>query len=176
MTDYETILVEQRDAVTLVTLNRPKALNALNNQVLSELIDHHVDDHRPGLGERTGEARWLQLESRALAYERRLFVPSRDNWPDLLGPRLGGASGQAPRFLTAWCHGAPGIGLARLRALLRRSEPRLARWRRQRMIDLYAKEYMREYGAEEAYKRWVKTQNTPEFNEEEFEREFLEAA
>ena len=35
---YETILVEKRDAVTLVTLNRPQALNALNNQVLSELI------------------------------------------------------------------------------------------------------------------------------------------
>jgi enoyl-CoA hydratase len=38
MTDYQTILVEQRDAVTLVTLNRPQALNALNNQVLTELI------------------------------------------------------------------------------------------------------------------------------------------
>ena len=37
MSNYETILVEQRDAVTLVTLNRPKALNALNSQVLSEL-------------------------------------------------------------------------------------------------------------------------------------------
>ncbi|GLR48019.1 enoyl-CoA hydratase [Sphingomonas astaxanthinifaciens] len=35
---YETILVEQRDAVTLVTLNRPQALNALNSQVLAELI------------------------------------------------------------------------------------------------------------------------------------------
>ena len=35
---YETILVEQRGAVTLITLNRPKALNALNSQVLSELI------------------------------------------------------------------------------------------------------------------------------------------
>ena len=38
MTDYQTILVERREAVTLVTLNRPQALNALNNQVLSELI------------------------------------------------------------------------------------------------------------------------------------------
>jgi enoyl-CoA hydratase len=37
MTDYKTILVEQRGAVTLVTLNRPQALNALNSEVLSEL-------------------------------------------------------------------------------------------------------------------------------------------
>ena len=35
---YETILVEQKGAVTLITLNRPKALNALNSTVLSELI------------------------------------------------------------------------------------------------------------------------------------------
>ena len=36
---YDTILVEQRGAVTLVTLNRPQALNALNSAVLKELID-----------------------------------------------------------------------------------------------------------------------------------------
>ena len=38
MSQYETILVEQRGAVTLVTLNRPAALNALNSTVLKELI------------------------------------------------------------------------------------------------------------------------------------------
>jgi enoyl-CoA hydratase len=37
MSAYNTILVEQRGAVTLVTLNRPQALNALNSEVLSEL-------------------------------------------------------------------------------------------------------------------------------------------
>ena len=38
MSDYETILVEARGAVTLVTLNRPQALNALNSAVLRDLI------------------------------------------------------------------------------------------------------------------------------------------
>ena len=38
MSAYETILVEQQGAVTLVTLNRPQALNALNTQVLGDLI------------------------------------------------------------------------------------------------------------------------------------------
>ncbi|MGH6787099.1 MAG: enoyl-CoA hydratase-related protein [Novosphingobium sp.] len=36
---YETILVETRGPVTLVILNRPQALNALNSHVLKDLID-----------------------------------------------------------------------------------------------------------------------------------------
>jgi len=39
MTEYTTVLVEKRGAVTLVTLNRPQALNALNSIVLKELIE-----------------------------------------------------------------------------------------------------------------------------------------
>ena len=35
--DYENILVEKRDRVGLVTLNRPKALNALNDVLMDEL-------------------------------------------------------------------------------------------------------------------------------------------
>ena len=38
MSDYETLLVETHGAVTVVTLNRPQALNALNSQVLGDLI------------------------------------------------------------------------------------------------------------------------------------------
>ncbi|MBS0482993.1 MAG: enoyl-CoA hydratase/isomerase family protein, partial [Proteobacteria bacterium] len=38
MTNYQSILVEQRGAVTLITLNRPQALNALNSAVQEELI------------------------------------------------------------------------------------------------------------------------------------------
>jgi enoyl-CoA hydratase len=36
---FESILVEQHGAVTLITLNRPAALNALNSGVLAELIE-----------------------------------------------------------------------------------------------------------------------------------------
>lgn len=35
---YETIIVETRDRVGLITLNRPKALNALNTTVLTEIV------------------------------------------------------------------------------------------------------------------------------------------
>jgi len=39
MSTYETILVERRGAVVLVRLNRPSALNALNSQVLLDLLE-----------------------------------------------------------------------------------------------------------------------------------------
>ncbi len=38
MPTYETLIVDQRGGVTLVTLNRPQALNALNSQVLADLL------------------------------------------------------------------------------------------------------------------------------------------
>jgi len=37
--NYEFILTEQKGAVTIITLNKPKALNALDSKVLDELID-----------------------------------------------------------------------------------------------------------------------------------------
>jgi enoyl-CoA hydratase len=39
MTDYRTILVERRDRVGLITLNRPEALNALSQELMGEVVD-----------------------------------------------------------------------------------------------------------------------------------------
>jgi enoyl-CoA hydratase len=39
MTDYENILVETRGKVGLITLNRPKALNALNAALMRDVVD-----------------------------------------------------------------------------------------------------------------------------------------
>ena len=44
---YETLIVEPHDAVTLIRLNRPEALNALNSTLLAELsdaLDHAAAD------------------------------------------------------------------------------------------------------------------------------------
>jgi type 2 lantibiotic biosynthesis protein LanM len=63
------------------------------------------------LGAEVGEARFREAALRALEYERAEFAPERRNWRDLRAtPAEGG-------FMTALCHGATGVGLARLLSL-----------------------------------------------------------
>ncbi|MBX9639741.1 MAG: enoyl-CoA hydratase [Mycobacteriaceae bacterium] len=48
---YETILVEREERVGIITLNRPKALNALNSQVMNEVTGAATDlDNDPDIG------------------------------------------------------------------------------------------------------------------------------
>jgi enoyl-CoA hydratase len=49
VTDFETILLERKGRVALITLNRPKALNALNSQVLAD-ITAALDELEPDEG------------------------------------------------------------------------------------------------------------------------------
>jgi type 2 lantibiotic biosynthesis protein LanM len=52
-----------------------------------------------------------------LAYESTLFSVDAANWADLRSLPQSGQAESKPRYVTAFCHGAPGIGLARLHTL-----------------------------------------------------------
>ena len=72
------------------------------------------------LGSATSEGRYLDAAHEAVAYERTLFDETKGNWRDLRerGSSDSGGGAAAPRFACAWCHGAPGILLARLHGIL----------------------------------------------------------
>ncbi|MFL5667359.1 MAG: type 2 lanthipeptide synthetase LanM family protein, partial [Ktedonobacteraceae bacterium] len=57
-----------------------------------------------------GDEDLLAVAREGIAYESSVFVPEVGNWPDFRVE-------QQPSFMTTWCHGAPGIGLARLGGL-----------------------------------------------------------
>lgn len=61
----------------------------------------------------TGEERFQHAAKAALAYERSLFAAEVGNWRDLRELPKRGEQRNQNSFSTAWCHGAPGIGLAR---------------------------------------------------------------
>ena len=75
------------------------------------------------LADLTGEERFRAAEREAVAHERSLFSAAAKNWPDLrdldaLGVTAGLKRGtREARAMAAWCHGAAGIGLARLLSL-----------------------------------------------------------
>jgi type 2 lantibiotic biosynthesis protein LanM len=62
----------------------------------------------------SGDERFRAVAREALTYERGLFDQTKQNWPDLRPLSAGGHSEQQ---MLSWCHGAPGIGMARLAAL-----------------------------------------------------------
>lgn len=59
----------------------------------------------------TGDHRFSRTAYEAILYERTLFIPETQNWLDLRHET------EASHCGTTWCHGAPGIGLARLNML-----------------------------------------------------------
>ena len=62
----------------------------------------------------SGDARFRRAAESAIAYERSTFVAEDRNWPDY---RVWPGRESARRCELAWCHGAPGIGLARIDSL-----------------------------------------------------------
>ncbi len=64
----------------------------------------------------SGRSSFRRTALDALAYERSLFCPQRGNWRDLREP-VAGAEDYDSYSSLGWCHGAPGIGLARIGGL-----------------------------------------------------------
>ncbi|MCA1612638.1 MAG: type 2 lantipeptide synthetase LanM [Acidobacteria bacterium] len=58
----------------------------------------------------TGDRVFREAASEAIGYERSVYDAGAKNWPDY-------RVGDRRAFSAAWCHGAPGIGLARLGGL-----------------------------------------------------------
>ena len=58
------------------------------------------------------EQRFLAAAQSALKYERHWYSGEQENWPDFRSMNESGS----PVYAMAWCHGAPGIGLSRVRA------------------------------------------------------------
>jgi lantibiotic modifying enzyme len=65
----------------------------------------------------TKQGRYRTAALDALSYERHLFSATARNWPVLKDPIGKSNSDREDDFMVAWCHGAPGIGLARLKSL-----------------------------------------------------------
>ena len=64
------------------------------------------------LGNATGADEMIEAAHHAFRYENRWFRPAEDNWPDFREE-----DGDDAPACVGWCHGAPGIGLTRLRAV-----------------------------------------------------------
>lgn len=62
----------------------------------------------------TGQQRFVDAARAAIAYEDGAFDAAAQNWPDFRRQATGRDIGGG-RFITAWCHGASGIGMARVR-------------------------------------------------------------
>jgi lantibiotic modifying enzyme len=79
------------------------------------------------LAAQTGEERFRTAALDGIVYERSLFSVKSGNWPDLRVPEPDPRqmSAEKSAFPVAWCHGAPGIGLARLRCRRLLDDPHL---------------------------------------------------
>lgn len=70
------------------------------------------------LWHRSGDERFRKTALAALEYERSLYSPRHRNWPDLRqGAEELAEPGETELYPCSWCHGAPGIGLARTAGL-----------------------------------------------------------
>lgn len=72
-----------------------------------------------------GDEKYRKTGFEALSYERSVFSATVNNWPDFRTAGKPALPKGFYRYMTAWCHGAPGIGLARLSLLSSYNDPQI---------------------------------------------------
>ncbi|MCG8455712.1 MAG: type 2 lantipeptide synthetase LanM family protein, partial [Holophagales bacterium] len=82
------------------------------------------------LHDATGDDRYHEAAQGAFRLERQLYDPELRNWPDLRQEAAaagmdGVGNHEDHHEMVAWCHGAPGVGLARLAGLDHADDPEI---------------------------------------------------
>lgn len=102
-----------------------RQVNATGNNTTRNLTGYShgaagIGDSLLSLWAVTGESSFRDASVSAFEYEKACFDPVEGNWPDFREYRNRSSSSigrkNAHSFATFWCHGAPGIGLSRIRA------------------------------------------------------------
>ncbi|MDL9945480.1 enoyl-CoA hydratase [Gordonia sp. ABSL11-1] len=96
MSDHETIIVERDGRVGVITLDRPKALNALNTTVMTEVVGAATEfDKDPGIG-----AIVITGSERAFAAGADIKEMSSKTYSDVIGEQFFGAWDDLSRLRT----------------------------------------------------------------------------
>lgn len=66
------------------------------------------------LSDFTKDSSFASTAKEALSYERSFFSPQMGNWPDINRDDTDDANNSNEKFRITWCHGATGVGIARL--------------------------------------------------------------
>jgi lantibiotic biosynthesis protein len=78
------------------------------------------------LHRQTGREDFLEAANQGIRYEQHWYQADQENWPDFRNDPITGADGVTRYSCSvAWCHGAPGIALGRLRAFAITGDPEI---------------------------------------------------
>lgn len=77
------------------------------------------------LSDFTKDSSFASTAKEALSYERSFFSPQMGNWPDINRDDTDDANNSNEKFRITWCHGATGVGIARLLSIKHLSNDKL---------------------------------------------------
>lgn len=111
---------QSRSGISWRTINKADEYNLTGFShgtagIVHALLQLHIE---------TRDARWLDAAREGIRHEQHWFDPVQGNWPDLRESSAVRAGAPTNRDHSVyWCHGAPGIALARISAVRATGDP-----------------------------------------------------